>query len=181
MIDTNAFCPSCNWSGHDFADFSDAERRQVLRNLKAGDVMPAGFCPRCRGLSYPGTVHRSILPTVETVGSDRATPEAWRIEIDRLGAAYAIFLVSPHGHGCEVLVEVEGQRPTFALTPFESGRDILEKEPIAHIKAGKDHVVICSADEIGNPVVVTPEGMRATPLMTAEEWAKPMLWDNQPS
>lgn len=174
------YCRMCGWMGCDLDEFDPETRRQVLLNLKPGDVVPAGKCPRCASNVFPHILFEGTLPTVETYSGEQIVPEAWKVRLTRLESEHVFHMISPAGFGCEITAEISGGHPTFTITPFDSSDDFMEAEAVAHLRIGAGHVVFRNSAPVANAVVATENSLRTTKLISLDDWVRPTPWDHSP-
>lgn len=171
-----SYCSECGWHGEEPVGFEPAQWAEILETLQPGDTAPTGICPNCGANCRSAEIFFDRLIHAEKV--DGPEPDAaWEVAMGRVGAGYAFYLIHPLGYGCEVLIEVNGERPSFEFTPFNDRDSLQESEPIALVRVGEDHVAFTHSANASAAVIATEEKMRSC-ILPPGRWEKIRRWSD---
>jgi hypothetical protein len=101
-----ASCPSCD-ATHHVSTLQPLSLQHVIEDVRAGEAMPAGTCPRCQGLCY--LMPAELLEPIPGYNAKRQ--HFYRQVVDELLAAASAVNLSAVVHGwaeaCRVLIRRE--------------------------------------------------------------------------
>jgi hypothetical protein len=180
MNDTaSCYCPECGWTGDDPVAFDQHQWLEITGSLRPGDTAPRGICPACSASARTAILSRDRLITIENAfGDEDAAAEAWDVDVYRTSSSYLAYFVHPLGYGCEIMLEISGERPSITITPFNERDAISDAEPIAYIKVGEDHVLFTNGPHYPATVVADETSMKSH-MIQPGRWRQIRRWNDR--